>query len=478
MKKITAFVFLLFSFQNIMIAQSWNWSRTSSPPSSIDFGSAIVIDSSGLLYVAGFDMVSGLIHKFDQDGTHVNSGIVSNVDLKSVNYADSGFLYVCGHSSSSAIAKTDLNLNVIWKSQKITGTINSITSYKSNHIYATGDRYLLARLYPNGDTAWVIRDSNVYGNSVCLDDSGFIYVTGRFQGICSFGNTTLSAQGNSDIFIARFDSTGSCKWVRSSGGSRITSYSRDQGLSIKVNRTFEIYVTGSFIDSLVVDSVVLTSGYNLANNIFLLKLNSNGKAIWGQKAEGYSDEEGRCLEFDQSDNVLVGGSYVPTISFNGNSLTGWGNYDAFIATYDNQGNFIRATKAGGRSWNESVNGIVTTSDGSIFTTGSYTNEAYFGKDTLRGRHYFIARLENITSIKELEHNVKVYPNPASDHLNIESGQELIDEILLFNVSGVTFFGQDNINTRFYTIYNIPVGIYICKITLNTGVVLYSKIVVA
>lgn len=42
-----------------------------------------------------------------------------------------------------------------------------------------------------------------YGRGIAVDSSGNCYVTGNFYGTATFGSTSLTSSGGSDIFVAK-----------------------------------------------------------------------------------------------------------------------------------------------------------------------------------------------------------------------------------------------------------------------------------
>ena len=48
------------------------------------------------------------------------------------------------------------------------------------------------------------------GFGIAVDGSGNSYITGFFGGSATFGSTTLTSSGNSDVFIAKYDACGQC----------------------------------------------------------------------------------------------------------------------------------------------------------------------------------------------------------------------------------------------------------------------------
>src|SRR4051812_15590922 len=54
-----------------------------------------------------------------------------------------------------------------------------------------------------GDTS-----GSAQSNAVATDAAGNVYVTGSFSGTVHFSGTTLTAQGSTDAFVAKYTSTG------------------------------------------------------------------------------------------------------------------------------------------------------------------------------------------------------------------------------------------------------------------------------
>ena len=82
-----------------------------------------------------------------------------------------------------------------------------------------------------------------WGYDVTTDSSGNIYVTGSTEGGLD-GNTNsgpefVSSQGNHDIFLVKYNSSGTKQWTKQLG----TSYD-DRGQGVKTDSSGNIYVTG------------------------------------------------------------------------------------------------------------------------------------------------------------------------------------------------------------------------------------------
>ena len=108
-----------------------------------------------------------------------------------------------------------------------------------------------------------------WGKGVTTDSSGNIYVTGSTEGGLD-GNTNsgpkfVTSSGNHDIFLVKYNSSGTKQWTKQLGTS-----STDYGSGVSTDSSGNIYVTGS------------TSGELDGNthfgdrDIFLVKFSSSG----------------------------------------------------------------------------------------------------------------------------------------------------------------------------------------------------------
>ena len=94
--------------------------------------------------------------------------------------------------------------------------------------------------------------------ATALDASGNILVTGSFSGAVAFGSTTLTSQGDQDIFLAKYlPATSTWAWALRAGGS-----GADVGRALAVSST-GIYLTGNLTnDQANSQSVFFTSTTN------------------------------------------------------------------------------------------------------------------------------------------------------------------------------------------------------------------------
>ncbi len=194
------------------------------------------------------------------------------------------------------LAKYDASGNVLW-AKSAGGTdydeVMCVVSDSSGNAYLTGyfnsptitfgsftltnvgsyDLFLV-KYDASGNVLWAKSSGGTDfddGNSVALDASGDIYVTGEFVSpTITFGSYTLTNAGSnsSDMFLAEYDASGNVLWAKGVGG---TDY--DNGNSVALDASGNSYVTGWFESpTITFDSDTLTNVNAGYEDIFLAKI--------------------------------------------------------------------------------------------------------------------------------------------------------------------------------------------------------------
>ena len=245
---------------------------------------------------------------------------------------------------------------------------------------------------------------NNEGRSVAVDDSGNVYSTGIIRGTTDFdpgpGTFNLASNGNTDIFVSKLDVNGDFAWARQFGAS-----SFDEANGIAVDDAGNVYVTGSFTDT--VDFDPGTGTFNLTDNgggdIFLLKLDTNGDFVWAKQFGASFFDTAHSIAVDGDSNVYTTGFFAGTVDFDpgagASNLTAAGSNDIFISKLDSNGSFVWAQRLGGSSFETALD-IAVAPTGNVYTTGIFEGTADFdpGAGTLNlvsngGRDAFVSVLD-------------------------------------------------------------------------------------
>jgi len=203
-----------------------------------------------------------------------------------------------------------------------------------------------------------------------FDASGNLYTTGYFQDSVDFdpgsGTNFQSSLGGSDIFIQKLDTSGDFKWVRSFGG-----VSEDIGTSISFDDNGNLYITGSFEDSVDFDpgtgnSILASKG---ESDTFVQKMDSSGSFLWAKSFGGTLRDGGTAINIEATGGILTTGFFQDSVDFDpgtGNtSLNSLGRRGLFIQKIDPAGNFlwVRALRGAfdlnGLSTIDALNNIIT-----------------------------------------------------------------------------------------------------------------------
>jgi hypothetical protein len=362
----------------------WLWA-TGAGGTDDDLGTAIATDSQGNQYVTGTFMGTAAF-----GATSLTSRGTTDIFITKLD-SDGNFLWAVqaggtGEDGSHGIS-VDTSANVY-----ITGYFQGSASFGSTSLTSAGNYDIFAtKLDSNGSFLWAAAAGGTsfdQGYGIAVDASGNVYLTGYFRQDATFGFTTLSNNGNSDIFAAKLDSDGNFLWAVSAGG---TGY--DQGSAISVNDA-NVYLTGSFNSSTIVfgSTTLTSSGYY---DVFVAKLNTAGNWLWAKSAGGSNTDVAFSIALDASANVCLAGYFESATAYFGSIIiTGSGNLDVFAAKLDTNGNFLWAKQAGGtgEDWG---NSIAVDAASNLYLTGWFAGSAVFGTATLTSSNYdvFAAKLD-------------------------------------------------------------------------------------
>ena len=186
---------------------------------------------------------------------------------------------------------------------------------------------VLAKYSPDGDVLWV-RGAGGVGNDFSLgasvDGAGDVYIVGSFEGTATFETTPLTSNGDLDLFVAKYSSTGDLVWVRGGGGA-----GAENGRSIAVDAAGNAYATGNFQGVATFGPHALSSAGG--NDVFLVKYSPDGEVLWARSGGGTAPDLGTAVSLDGAGNALLAGYYTGTSTFGPYALTSTGGDDAFVA---------------------------------------------------------------------------------------------------------------------------------------------------
>lgn len=245
------------------------------------------------------------------------------------------------------------------------------------------------KMDPSGNFLWAKSfggPNDDYGNSIALDGSGNVYITGYFAGTVDFDPGTgisnlTSAGGSYDVFIQKLDPNGNFIWAKSFGGPGDC-----RGYSIITDDLGNVITTGSFEGTSDFDPGTGTTNLTSAGGteIFVQKSDSAGNFLWARSFGGISYDFSLSLTTDDSGNVYTTGHFEGTADFDPGtgtfSLKASGIADIFIQKMDASGNFLWAKSFGGTG-GDYGHSIAADASGNIFTTGNFQGKVDFDPGT-------------------------------------------------------------------------------------------------
>ena len=284
------------------------WGNTSG-----DYGYGVTADSSDNIYVTG--KASGkldgnsnegsgdmFLTKFYDNGTKQWTTLLgtSSVDVGyGVTTDSSNNIFVTGSTNGSLdgnsssgdcdnfLTKYLDNGTKQWTKQWGSGSCDigkGVVTDSSNNIYVAGHTngsldgsnsgeydLFLTKFLDNGTKQWTKQlgtSTSEIVNGVTLDSTNNIYVTGTTNGSLD-GNVT---SGSRDIFLVKYNSSGTKQWTKQLGGeaSAGNSIAWDEGNGVAVDSFDNIFVTGTTTGDL--DGATNHAGTEL----FIIKYNSSG----------------------------------------------------------------------------------------------------------------------------------------------------------------------------------------------------------
>ena len=191
--------------------------------------------------------------------------------------------------------------------------------------------------------------TNDYANGVATDSSGNVYVTGGTKGGLD-GNTSA---GNTDLFVVKYNSSGTKQWTKQLGSSGL-----DSANGITIDSSGNVYVTGVTFGGLDWNT---SAG---ANDLFVVKYNSSGTKEWTEQLGSASSDYANGVATDSSGNVYVAG--VTYGGLDGNTSAGYN--DLFVVKYNSSGTKEWTEQLGSAS-SDIANGVATDSSGNVYVAG-------------------------------------------------------------------------------------------------------------
>jgi uncharacterized delta-60 repeat protein len=433
---------------------------------------SVAVDSTGNVYVTGYSWGSGTGNdittiKYNSSGTkqwlHRYTSPLNRSDYGNcIGVDSSGNVYVIG-----GIEDSQSNEDIILIKYNTNGIVQFISTYngignsddfpramkmdKFNNIYITGSTggttgsdFIIIKFNSEGIKQWVQQyngpgNASDYANSIALDSSGNVYVTGESAGI----------GGGADYATLKYSSNGQQLWVQRYNDP---FSSIDKGRSIAVGNSGSVYVTGES---------VYTAGYDYAT----IKYSSSGVQQWITRYNGpaNNDDKASTLVIDNLENIYVTGSSL--------NIPSGTNTDCVTVKYDS---------SGVQQWLQTYNGPANGNDyGHFIAIDNYMNVFVSGSSGGIGSDIATIKYSQLVGINPVSSEIPVnynlsqnYPNPFNPATNIkfQIPKTGFVKLIVYDIIGseIAKLVNEQLSSGVYEVewnaMKYPSGVYYYKLT--------------
>ena len=406
-----------------------------------------------------------------------DTGTYDNYYLNNIAVDNSGNVFVSGASRSATVTFESVLLSI-----------------DPQHVTVNNTRAFILKFNADGIPQWgrmgTSDEANIFGtvpNSMTVDNSGGVIMCGTFaHNTLHFGTITLTkglTDNSSDMFIVKYDATGTELWAHSAGSTLYPINTHGKAVTTDLNNN--VYLGGTFGNVLQFGTTTLTAIFGA--QFFLIKYNAAGVLQWATTPQAADNSTLMgSLTTDEMGNVYAAGlTFATYIHFSNTvKLLNLGNVGSFFIT--------KYTDLGTPVWTKGVTNLDANNDISIHcrTENDLIVSGTFESTTLQigatiltktgpGRDVYLARLyAQPLSNEEFDTTaVFVHPNPARDvlhisNLNANASYEIYNTLGSRIQKGIVSIENASINTA-----ALQSGFYIMKLIDTNGKLMEKKLLV-
>jgi hypothetical protein len=515
--------------------------------SSSDAGHGIAVDSSGCVFIAGithssnFPTTEGAYRRTNANGdvyvTKLNregnallfSTLVGASNLEypfGISIDKTGASYVIGETYSTDFPVTSRMLTgssgYFYFKMNATGSalsysskgveISSVLPDDAGHVYVLGTasngtlpftKRAYDTTYNGGNDLFVAKinvakDSLVFltfiggsgndgGSSMAFDSQKNLIITGSTQ------STDFPVKGTPFMQYGAAESGFFVLKLLSDGSDIFFSHRMKVSGPVATDAKDQIYIAATTtVNNLPVTTSSFDASSNGGNDIYLMKLNSDGsQLLYSTYLGGANNDRIGGFGVDQNERVHLagstrssnfpvgGGAYDST--YNGCAACGdWEFGDVFFSVLDSKGGSLVYSTYLGTSSNDELYGMVVDPSGNAYLVGSAYNSSFpttagaYRRTYVGGSEAFIIKLVvpltfGSTGLVDLhQQELNILPNPADGIVQLSFGSNAVEEAFteVYNLQGNRIVAQTNRNTDHTTIdlAGQPKGLYLAGVT--------------
>jgi len=260
----------------------------------------------------------------------------------------------------------------------------------------------MAKFSPDGDFLWVQGQQEIIHQMDIGPSGDIIYISGSQ--------------------LIKSDPQGNTIWTKP---LFISTYQSEDHALLAVDEANDIFMAGSFIDTVSAGSDVFISKGD--NDILVIKLDSDGNYVWGYQCGG-PDNDTPDMLCAGNNRVVIAGHFAKKIYVQNDSLFALDQIhqypNTFIAGFDNNGNWLFDNLIASKSicsnalisMNDAIYASVYCRDTTLFDGEAFVPDSEYGA-------FVLAKLYGTTEgIQQLNIDLSIYPNPSSDFIEVRGVQ--------------------------------------------------------
>ena len=220
---------------------------------------------------------------------------------------------------------------------------------------------------------------------MAADNNGSIYLAGSFDGTVDFdpgpGVAAITTAGSFDIFFAKYDAGGNYQWAKSIGSTM-----SDICFTMAVDGNGHVFLGGYYGDLTDFDpgSGIQNLNFTGGEDAFLARYDNNGNYLWAKSFGGTGVDAVYSLAIDGGGNIFAAGQFQLVVDFDPGPAVA--SMTAIGSPTSSNLFFARFDAAGNYLWAKQINteyypAIATDGNGNCYLTGSYAGTVDFDPGT-------------------------------------------------------------------------------------------------
>jgi hypothetical protein len=217
-----------------------------------------------------------------------------------------------------------------------------------------------------------------FAYAVAVDNEGNVITGGEFLFTVDFDpseetEANITSVGLNNGYISKLDANGNYVWAQSIAGNSVV-------LDVHTDNQGNVFACGNFngtIDFLNDDGLWVFTSQGMYD-AFLVKYSPLGELIWAFTIGGIDQDHMNNIATDDEGNLIVCGEFTSIVDFDPGANVAEldqeyvsNAWDAYVAKYDNDGNFIWARQFAGESV-QMATGVSLTGEGDIVFAGYFS----------------------------------------------------------------------------------------------------------